>query len=549
MKKTIISEFFTIKLKTKPIFLASLFVSIFLFACVKEGDFEFDKLASNQFNPSIAAPFVSSRLTLKDIIKDTSGIIQVNSSDNSLKLVYITKKLVSVMAKALFKIPNQGQIDNPSINITAPTGDSSYTSFVKHYSFKLPATPPGQRIDSVFIKTATLKIHLNTYINHKGKLKLTIPNIKYPNGQSFHFEIQTNYDGTQPLPYNVPIPPIDLSGCKIIFNQTPLPNEIEFDYEQWVYKNPVFPYSNPYSMEFNDSITNITYDKLFGYIGQQEFPLTDTLNLDIFNNQLAGQFEFDNITVGITTINSYGLPIEAKVNSFQAQNGSTIYPITDFPSTNPFNIAYPTIVGDTTVTNINNQPSNDLANAINHSPKTIIYNVTGKANPTNNTAIPNFVIDTSNFSVSVNIDLPLQGKVGGFVLQDTLDFDLKNIKDLEEITFRINTWNAFPLSAKVQVYFTNTSYGILDSLVTNGQEIISAGVINSLSHMVTAPTFRFNDFTMIKSRLLKIENAKKILVRASLSSPNYPTQTVKISNNDYLDVKLGMKVKINASTK
>ena len=540
MKKTITFEFFTVKLKTKPFFLACFLVSICLFACVKEGDFEFDKLASNQYNPSIAAPFVSSRLTLKDIIKDTSGIIQVNSSDNSLKLVYSTKKLVSVMAKDLFKIPNQGQSDNPSITITAPPGDSSFTSFVKHYSFKLPATPPGQRIDSVFIKSATLKIHLNSYINHKGRLKLTIPNIKYPNGQSFLLEIKTNYDGLT-LPYSVPIPIIDLSGCKIIFDQTPLANAIKFKYEQWIYKDSN-PY-NPCNMEFNDSITNITYDKLFGYIGQQEFPLKDTLNLDIFNNQLAGQFEFDNITVGITTINSYGLPIEAKVNSFQAQNGSTIYSISDFPSTNPFNINYPTIVGQAAVTNITNQPSNDLANAINHSPKSIIYDVKGKANPANNPAIPNFIMDTSNFSVSVNIDLPLQGKVGGFVLQDTLDFDLKNIKDLEEITFRINTWNAFPLSAKVQVYFTNTSYGILDSLVTSGhEEVISARITND-------PTFKFSDFTMIKSRLLKIENAKKILIRANLFSPNYPTQTIKIYNSDYLDVKLSMKVKINANTK
>ena len=540
MKKTITFEFFTVKLKTKPAFLACLLASMFLFACVKEGDFEFDKLASNQYNPSIAAPFVSSRLTLKDIIKDTSGIIQVNSSDNSLKLVYSTKKLVSVMAKDLFKIPNQN-LSTDTNNMTFPTipnGDSIFYSITKPYPFLMPK--PGQRMDSVFIKTATLKLDINTTINHNGRVVLTTPNITYPNGQAFSFIVPLTYTGgsTTQILKNV-----DLSGCRIIFNNSSgHSNELTFKFDEYIYgdgnTNP-----NSYSTTFKSDIVDINYQKLYGYIGQYDFPLKDTLNLDIFNNQLAGQFEFDNITVGITTINSYGLPIEVTVNKFQAQNGSTIIPITDFPNPKTFDIAYPTIVGQSADTNITNQPSNDLANAINHSPKSIIYDVTGNANPTNNAAIQNFVLDTSNFSVSVNIELPLEGKVGGFVLQDTLDFDLKNIKDLEEATFRVNTWNAFPLSAKVQVYFTNASYGILDSLITNGQEEIISARISS------APTFRFSDFTMTKSRLVKIENAKKILIRASLSTPNYPTQTVKIYNSDYLDVKLGIKVKINANTK
>ncbi len=548
MKKIINLVFLTIELKAKYVFFASFLLSLFLFSCVKEGDFEFDKLASNQYNPSIAVPFVSSKLTLKDIIDDASGIVQVNSLDNSLKLVYATDELVSVMAKDLFEIPNQNLLTDTSNMVFSPipVGDSVYYSITKPYPFNMPK--PGQRMDSVFIKIAMLKLDINTDINHDGKIILTTPNITYPNGQTFRVLIPLNYSGgaiTQVYK------DVDISGCKIKFNNTPgHTNELTFKYEHTIYGDGN-PDLSPYYINIDCDIENITYQKLFGYIAQYDFPLKDTLMLDIFSNQLSGQFEFENITVGMTTVNSYGLPIEASIDKFQAQNEGTIVNVTDFPTQNPFNIDYPNInqVGQSIEMNITNQPSAHLADAINISPKKIIYDVNGKANPANDPAIPNFVLDTSNFTVGVNIEIPLEGKVGGFVLQDTLEFDLDNLKDIDEATFRINTWNAFPLTANVQVYFTNIIYGVLDSLVTNGQDIVSAGIINPVTHMVVSPTYKFNEFVIQKSRLRKIENAKKILIRARLFTPNYPTQVIKISDNDYLDIKLGMKVRINTSTK
>ncbi len=546
MKKTINSSFLLIKLKAKYVFFASFLLSVFLFSCVKEGDFSFDKLASNQLDPSIAAPFVNSRLTLKKMLDDNSGIVQINTVDNSLKLVYTTDKLVSVMAKDLFKIPDQNLMTDTSNMVfpSIPLGDSIHYSISKPYPFTLPK--PGQRLDSVKIKTGTLKLSISTNINHNGKIVLSTPNIIYPDGKTFSVLISLSSTGGSTI-INEPI-----DGCKIYFNNTVgHSNELTFTYSQTFYGDNL-PNNSPYFMNINDSLKNITFDRLFGYIGQYDFPLNDTLNLDIFNNQLAGQFELNNISVGITTLNSYGLPIQAKVDKFQAQNGSAVVNVTDFPTTNPFTINSPTInqVGQSIETIIPNFPSTDLAQAINISPKKIIYNINGKANPLNDPTKPNFVLDTSNFSVTVHIELPLVGKVGGFILQDTIDFDLKNIKDIDEANFRINTWNAFPLNANIQVYFCDFFYGVLDSLVTNGQDIITAGAINPLTQMVASPTFKFSEYTMLKSRLRKIENAKKILVRAKLTTPGYSSgQIIKVSSNDYLDVKLGLKVKANINFK
>lgn len=536
------------KLLKHLFFSISVSIILLLSSCVKEGDFEFDKLAKNQFDPTLAAPFVNSKLTLQDILKDTSGIVQVDIATNALKLVYNSNNLVSIMAKDLFEIPNQSiQTDTANLNLVPPTGDSNYYSIIKPYTFHLPKT--DQRVDSVFIKNATLKLNINTNINHKGRIKLTIPNIKRPDGNEFSIEMPINYNG-QSTPYIVVIPPIDMSGYKIIFNNTPgHKNEVTFKYEHYIYKNPVYPYTNPYFIELNDALEDISYNKLFGYIGQYEFPLNDTTLISVFNSQLEGHFELYNIKVGVKVENSYGLPIEIKIDKFQAQNGNIIRNINDFPSTNPFSLNYPDVnhIGQSINTTLPLSPSTDLANAINISPKKIIYKITGKANPANNPGIQNFVIDTSKFNVSVNLELPLEGKVGGFVLQDTIEFDLaEKIKDVNEITFRINTSNHFPLDANVQVYFANQFNQIIDSMISTGENVINSGIVDVATHVVTHPSSKLTEVTITNERVRRIETmkTKKLIIRGKLTSFNNGTQDVKITNIDYLEVKLGMKAKV-----
>ena len=530
--------------KNKTLFLLFL-ISTFISSCVKEGDFDFDKMVKNQYDPVFAAPFVNSRLYLQDILKDTSGIVQVNT-DNTLKLVYSSKNLVSIMAKDLFEIPNQSvETDTSNMALFAPIGDSNYYSITKPYSFELPK--PGQRLDSCFIKNGKLKLKINTDINHSGRITLTIPNIKYPNGNVLKVEIPIQYTN-QSIPYVVEIPDIDLSGCAIKFGNAPgQNNELVFKYEHWLYKDGN-PYNNPYFIQLNDSIVNISYNKLFGYIGQYDFPLGDTTDINVFNTQLAGQFELNNVKVGINLKNSYGLPIQIKVDKIQAQNGNSVVNVTDFPATNPFDINYPDInqVGQSVSTIIPMTQSFHLANAVNISPKRIIYQVSGKSNPTNNPNIQNFVLDTSKFDVGIEVELPMEGKVGGFVLQDTLAFELSKINEIKEISFRINTNNAFPLDANLQVYFTDILYNVLDSLITTGGEVIKSGIVNPVTQLVVTPTSKLTLVDVPRNRLDKIAIAKKMIIRAKLVSYNYDgNQVVKITNNDYIDIKMAMKAKLN----
>ena len=534
-----------------------LFVSIILLlilvqSCVKDGDFDFKKMAQNQLSPTIAAPFVNSKLSLKDIIKDTSGIIHVNF-DQSLKLVYSTNNLYSIMAKDLFVIPDQSiKTDTSNFNFVAPPlGDSTFYSIITPYSLQMPDTSQKQRIDIVYLKSALLKLLIETNVNHSGRIELTIPNIRNNQGDTFKIQIPNHYSPIiTPIPYTIPVN-FDLSGYTIYLNNSPgHTNEITFYYKHWIYGDNNFNGINYYT-HLNDSITNIQYGKLFGYIGQYDFNLKDTTFFDIFtNNTLLDNLQINNINVGVKYTNSYGLPVLVKVDKFQANSGTNTVNVHDFPIPNPFSLDYPKVslhqVGQTITGSIPAVQSTDLASAINIAPKYIVYNVSGKSNPTGSTSEENFILDTSKFTVAVNLELPLEGTVGGFVVQDTIDFSLDKISQIDEVTFKILTTNDFPLSADMQVYFANQICIPIDSMITTpGQQIVVSGIVDPTTRKVISPSTKMTEVYIDNTRVQKLKYAKKLIIRAKLYSYNYPNQVVKLFNDNYINVKIGMKEKSN----
>ncbi len=532
-----------------------LFVSIILLlilvqSCVKDGDFDFKKMAQNQLSPTIAAPFVNSKLSLKDIIKDTSGIIHVNF-DQSLKLVYSTNNLYSIMAKDLFVIPDQSiKTDTSNFNFVAPPlGDSTFYSIITPYSLQMPDTSQKQRIDIVYLKSALLKLLIETNVNHSGRIELTIPNIRNNQGDTFKIQIPNHYSPIiTPIPYTIPVN-FDLSGYTIYLNNSPgHTNEITFYYKHWIYGDNNFNGINYYT-HLNDSITNIQYGKLFGYIGQYDFNLKDTTFFDIFtNNTLLDNLQINNINVGVKYTNSYGLPVLVKVDKFQVNSGTNTVNVHDFPIPNPFSLDYPKVslhqVGQTITGSIPAVQSTDLASAINIAPKYIVYNVSGKSNPTGSTSEENFILDTSKFTVAVNLELPLEGTVGGFVVQDTIDFSLDKISQIDEVTFKILTTNDFPLSADMQVYFANQICIPIDSMITTpGQQIVVSGIVDPTTRKVISPSTKMTEVYIDNTRVQKLKYAKKLIIRAKLYSYNYPNQVVKLFNDNYINVKIGMKAK------
>ena len=66
----------------------------------------------------------------------------------------------------------------------------------------------------------------------------------------------------------------------------------------------------------------------------------------------------------------------------------------------------------------------------------------------------------------------MKGYTQGFTLQDTTPFSLENIEQVQSAVFRINVTNGFPASAFTQVYFTDSLYNQLDSLISDPADLL-----------------------------------------------------------------------------
>ena len=239
--------------------------------------------------------------------------------------------------------------------------------------------------------------------------------------------------------------------------------------------------------------------------------------------------------------NSFGLPIDIKVDTILAKTPTGNYLVTNFPNQNPFGISHPLIsqIGQSVKTNIPFQQNTSLVTAINKSPTVIVFKVTGKLNPGSSTSPlenTNFVIDTSKFTIGVHVELPLEGRINGFVHLDTIGFNLADkIKNADEATFKINTTNAFPLDANVQVYFANFDNQIIDSLITTGENVIHSGIIDGSTHLVIHPTSKLTEVSLSKDRIRRIQymNTRNIIIKGKLTSFNNGSQDVKLTNDNY----------------
>ena len=94
-------------------------------------------------------------------------------------------------------------------------------------------------------------------------------------------------------------------------------------------------------------------------------------------------------------------------------------------------------------------------------PTTLSYHVKGRTDPAV-TGRDHFILDTSKFSLAMEFLLPLDLKTTGYVLEDTLEFEIgENGVDTAIIKFAevtLSTVNELPLDLETQVYMLNSSH-------------------------------------------------------------------------------------------
>jgi len=280
------------------------------------------------------------------------------------------------------------------------------------------------------------------------------------------------------------------------------------------------------------------------------------LNLEIYNNLINGTFSFENPKLDVIVTNSIGIPIGINLMILEAWspiNGTTFIKLNNLTAPIPLSPSpgYPLVPGNSEVTIYSYDKNNSNLNAIlANTPKYIRYSAQGITNVPPTT--PNFITDSSQFSVEMKLELPLHGSVNFLTLGDTIPFKIgvnnTSGDDLivAEAVFVINTYNDFPVDVNLQLLFLDSNQIILDSLYDTGTErILSSALIGPAPELRTYKrTHTVTEIQVTKNRLDRIAQATEVIIKGQLSTTNSGIPLVKIYSDYELEIKLAVRAKI-----
>jgi len=526
-------------MKAKILLFCTVFcvVTFLMSSCVKE-EFDMDTVSTTNWNPNGAGPLINSSLTMWDILDDyDSTDLLVVDSNQFVYLVY-EDTVYSQSAEELITLNNQAL--NYSDNLTIPGGNlaTDYTaSYDVDFDFALAG---GMELDSLMLKQGLLNLSLNSDLNYPATIIMSLPG-STQNGTTYRDTL--NYSGTSG---NISS---GLAGTKLVFDNTIVDNRLAVHFDVIVHGNGATN-NSPYFLNFNMSFNTLNFRYLYGYLGQFDLSLNnDTIGIRVYNNSLTGTVNWEDPRLYVNVYNGWGLPIRATTDYLAAIRTNTP-PATVVISgpgiPNPWDINYPSSMGQIASSSfILNKSNSNIDAGLNITPQKILALVSGSTNPNGNVT-KNFVEDVSRMAVEAKLELPFYGTANGFIIQDTFNTDLgEDLSHIDWVLFKLYTNNMFPIDGTVQLYFCDSLYNRLDSLLNPvDQSLVAATPGPAPDYIVTSPVAKMVSQTISGARVLNLENTKHIIVRARLDTYNSAGSLVKIYSYYKLDIRLSAQVQL-----
>jgi hypothetical protein len=230
-------------------------------------------------------------------------------------------------------------------------------------------------------------------------------------------------------------------------------------------------------------------------------------------------------------------------------NGNKVY--LHSPILNSININRATKTGNwanpvnssTTNISINSNNSNlkpfieNLPNYLGYSGK-ILVNPNGNLSATNDFAYYN-----TGIRIFADIDVPLIFRADYFRLQDVLDINFENVKQLNNVNegrIIFNVTNNYPFKAKLQAYLLDENNNTLDSLLLSSNNTIQMASVNANNDIIAPKNSQLIAY-MNDSTLDHLKKSKKIKLVSYFYLPPSPPDVV-IYDDYFLDVVITIDV-------
>lgn len=531
--------FLTIMIRTF-FFITVLLISI---SCVRE----IDDLNFVPLTPEAGVPVGTFTLKANNFTQIGDSVF-VQENNQGVIEFYFEKEVYRANLRDRLGIPDQTFNETVSFPLFDFSGGpanqivaSKYNSFTIANS-DLPSPAPA--LEQLIFRNGILRINQSKDFDHQLETTITFPTfIKDGN------PISVVLNNSNSFSTSLEMADLDLTGTSGTESNT-------IDYEiSVVVNNTGSDTQGTVSVDF--SLESMEFSFMKGdfrtyLLGE----IDDAYDIELKQSELPGEIAFTNPSVNVGIISSTGMPFGLDITELSLeQSDGTIQQVTGSFDDQTIMVASPAMPGEVAETNflIDKNNTDNFVDLLNEIPGSIYFNGSITTNPAGTPASGNFITDSSDVAVNTKFILPLEGYANDYALSDTikanLDIDTDGVISLEDLNLRIQAENNFPFAVSLQMYFLDADDNtiVLDSLfqTKEDQQIFEAAQVDN-SGLVISPTVHSEDISIDREKYERIRPTGHIRILAFLLTPgagDSPPKSVKVSNDNYLELGIGMKAK------
>jgi len=483
---------------------------------------DFERLKRNDWNPEMAIPLIDSRFDVYRVFKKTNDSGSVETGDDRVISLVYSGEIFRISGQELFSIPDV------EFDLTIAQGE-------------LPFIGTGMSLKQLDFGQGILQVHIEHNSTEDVLISLNMPRTS-KNGVPFQKVFRVNYSGSSVTVFDTIF---DLAQYKsdLTGSSGQGSNMMNINYSSTGVTSGQPAPMNTFKVDFN----NLAFNYLGGYLGKIDLgDFSDSLGMIAFENFRTGGIKFEEPKIIITTENGFGIPCLMSFNEFSGTRSGVTTKLTgDLVDKGMIvEAAKDTLNNAVSIENINDENSN-LTDFLFSPPNALKFDIDLKANPANDTTAYNFVSSKSELIGNIDIELPLVGRLNSVAFEHTFDFSAEDFEDTRNATFKIWTKNFFPLGIYIQLYFLNENEDALDSLVVNGGTIFREAQVDENGFSVI-PSIEESYIVMGESRFTRmVESTSKMRFKAILSSKASRFRPIRIRDDNYFEIKLGVIARIN----
>ncbi len=466
----------------------------------------------DKWDPGFAIPLLDVDLSLQNALNrfETGGFVTTDP-DNLVIAVYQSQKF-SISGGDFFSLPDfvVPQVNNPQDN-PAPF-------------------PSPQEFRNITLKEGRLIYNASSLETQSVTVTFGVPDLTFGG---------TGYSKTYSIPAS------DGSTPQMISDTVDIA-EFNLSFAGGDFRTEYTATSGGQNVTLTSSfgMVDLKYSYIDGYFGNQAFSLPAGINtIDLFSNWTQGNIIFEDPTFSFNFTSSYGFPIRIAVDSLSATtNFAGVVNLESPTLANGIDLAFPSLAeaGQSKTTSIVLDKNNsNINNLISNIPYEFYYSIPGSIIPDANTSIDNFLTDSSQVQVDVNVEFPMYCSAGQFVLEDTFDFNFDEYRDLDRMGFKVITDNGFPFEVGFQTYFLDENNVVVDSLFSNNTPVLASAPVDG-NGQVTTSVISENETLFDETRFSNLkEFGKRAVIIGSIQTTNGGNTPVKIFSDYRVRIQMG----------